>query len=118
MIAVVCFLAAAIFIGFYYQSRRNENMKPEHVEVTCDGEMLGSYPLEENATIEIETDYGLNVMFIEDGKVSVTDADCNNHNCMEQGIITKSGESIICLPHRLVITITGEAETEYDVIVR
>ena len=42
-------------------------------------------------------------------------ANCHNHDCMQQGSISKTGETIVCLPHKLVLEVTG-GEEEFDVI--
>ncbi len=40
-------------------------------------------------------------------------ADCPDKLCVKQGKISKSGESIICLPHKVVVKISAE-ERESD----
>ena len=47
----------------------------------------------------------------------MTDADCGDHTCIETGDINDVGESIVCLPHRLVLKITAEEENGPDAIV-
>ena len=49
------------------------------------------------------------------GEVFVTGADCPDKLC-EKASIDKSGESIVCLPNRLSVTVEGENEKEVDVI--
>ena len=46
-----------------------------------------------------------NVVEIRDGSVSVTEASCKNQVCVRHGAISKSGESIVCLPNWLVVRI-------------
>lgn len=50
---------------------------------------------------------GKNTIEIRDGKVRMTEADCPNHLCVRQGWISFSGQSIVCLPNELSVTITG-----------
>jgi len=57
--------------------------------------------------IEIKTQYGSNTVHVENGAISITDADCPDHICIQSGRLYQSGMSIICMPHRLVITIEG-----------
>jgi hypothetical protein len=45
-------------------------------------------------------------------------SDCHNQVCVEHAPISHSGESIICLPHKLVVTIKGGKEAEVDAIVQ
>ena len=58
--------------------------------------------------IKIETKYGKNTVHVEHGAISVTEADCDDLICIEQGSIDKEGSPIICMPHRLVIEIEGD----------
>ena len=50
---------------------------------------------------------GKNTIEIRDGKVRMTEADCPNHLCVRQGWISFNGQSIVCLPNELSVTITG-----------
>ena len=40
------------------------------------------------------------------------DADCSDKLCLEQGYISKPGESIVCLPHRVMIQVIGENDDD------
>ena len=50
-----------------------------------------------------------------DGRVDVTQSDCPTQDCKHSGAITRSGQSIVCLPARIVITLVGTT-ADYDVI--
>lgn len=84
------------------------------VEVYVDGKLTYSYSLDKNRTFEVDCDNGKNVVEIKDGKVSVIDADCNNHACVKSKAISKKGEQIVCLPHKLIVVIKGGSEGELD----
>ena len=57
--------------------------------------------LYENKVIELKG----NTVEIKDGAVTVTNADCKNQICVNHAAITKKGESIICLPNRVIAEI-------------
>ena len=38
----------------------------------------------------------------------MTEADCPDKICVNTGKISKIGETIVCLPHRVVVEIQGE----------
>lgn len=84
------------------------------VEVYVDGKLTYSYSLDKNRTFEVDCDNGKNVVEIKDGKVSVIDADCNNRACVKSKAISKKGEQIVCLPHKLIVVIKGGSEVELD----
>lgn len=74
-------------------------------------------PLNENTEVTVTTSLGTNVVVIENGSVYVREADCANHDCVEQGVISSVGQQIICLPHELVVEIASDtASSEYDVV--
>ena len=50
---------------------------------------------------------------IRDGKADVTEADCPDKLCVLQGKISRSGQTIICLPNKTMVTIKG-GKSEYD----
>ena len=43
------------------------------------------------------------------------DADCPDRLCVKQGSISKNGESIVCLPHKVIVTVTGGDGADYDI---
>lgn len=86
------------------------------VVITVDGEEYAQYPLESGSTMEIPVD-GHNKVVIEDGAVRMEEADCPDKLCVNQGKISKAGQTIICLPNRVMVTIKGR-DTQYDGVAR
>lgn len=83
--------------------------------IELDGSEYARYDLDEVAPFEeeIKTPYGYNRIQVSEQGVKVVSADCANKTDVKRGLISRSGESIICLPHRLVIYIEGaDAETD------
>ncbi len=64
-------------------------------------------PLSENGSYPVETALGTNVVAIENGEVHMDSADCPGHDCINQGAIGSAGEIIVCLPHKLIVSIEG-----------
>ena len=56
-------------------------------------------------------DGNYNIVTVKDGKIAVTEADCPDQYCVKQGFCN-SGEQIVCLPHKLVISFLGESEID------
>lgn len=56
----------------------------------------------------IETENGNNILKIENGKASISDADCPDLLCAKHRAISKTGETIVCLPHSLVIRVVSD----------
>ena len=109
MLALLCWLiprAAGIFAG----------EESSQVRITVGGEEYGTYSLSEDQTIEIND---TNICEIKDGEVNMTQADCPDQLCIHQGPIHIQGETIVCLPNRVVVEITGnDKEEQLDGIVQ
>ncbi|MBR1797053.1 MAG: NusG domain II-containing protein [Clostridiales bacterium] len=91
--------------------------KGEFAVITVSGQEYGRYDLNENRTITVTTDLGTNEVTIEDGKVYVSYADCPQEICARHRPVSSDGESIICVPHELVITIASNSdEGEVDAV--
>lgn len=74
-------------------------------------------PLSKDDVLTVASSAGTNVIEVQSGKVRVSEADCPNQDCVEQGWISNAGQQIVCLPHKLVVNITDEdAASAYDVV--
>lgn len=90
---------------------------PAVVRILQDGQEIGIYSVLEDQTISIPfEEEGYNLLLISGGQVSVSDADCQDGLCVRQRAITRNGESIICLPHKLVIQIESKEESGLDAV--
>ena len=109
ILAVVAIGAAALFF------LRGEGST---VQVEVDGTVIGIYPLSVDREVEIitgENGEELNLLVIKDGKATVTTATCPDGICAAHKPISREGESIICLPHKVIVTVVGGEEAP-DVI--
>lgn len=113
LILVLLALAGVGYLVFTGSKRIEGNQ----VVITIDGAVYGSYPLDRNKEVEIETENGCNIVKIEDGKVYMEDADCPDRYCVKQGKISHSKETLICLPHKLAVEVVFlESESEQEKI--
>lgn len=87
---------------------------PAKVIVTVAGEKMQEFSLDEDIEVKLETEDGYNLLKIEDGYADVISADCHSNDCVRQRKISKNGEMIVCLPHKLVVTIASDNEGEND----
>ncbi len=88
------------------------------ITVTVDGTEYGTYALLEEQTITIQEGDALNIIEIKDGKAYMLEASCPDQLCVDQNDISFDKESIICLPNKVVITVTSDIESDLDGIVR
>lgn len=86
--------------------------KPDHTQASAlkimvDGEIMGIYPLDENREIPIGDH---NICRIEKGIVSMIWADCPDKICVKTKPITQTGETIICLPNKVILELISSEE--------
>ncbi len=106
LVAALLLLAAAgaIYLFLFRQSG-------DMVKVTVDGKVYGEYLLSQDRTEEIYTGVSgeqRNRLVIHAGKAFVETANCPDKICANHRAIFRDGESIVCLPHRVVITVFAE----------
>ena len=100
-IAVLLFLAAAL----------KDNGKENVIEIKIDGVVKGRYALSEDRELNLN---GTSRLVIKDGKADITEADCPDKVCVKQKPISKAGESLVCLPNKIIITVVEGEENELD----
>ncbi|MBQ8803752.1 MAG: NusG domain II-containing protein [Tyzzerella sp.] len=84
------------------------------VIVEVDGEAFGEYSLDENHEILIND---TNVLIIENGQANMYEANCPDQICVKHKPISKNGETIVCLPNKVVVTITEAEKSELDAVI-
>ena len=102
------FLAAAALLTAVPLLRSSQ--APQYVRVTAGGSEYGVYPLDRDTTIEIEQNGHKNILVIQHGQVHMDYSDCHNQVCVDTGRIVRTGESIVCLPNRVVAEIIGSGK--------
>ena len=86
------------------------------VAVIVNGTETARYSLFEEREIRLENETGYNILVIKDGKADVTEASCPDKICVNQHKISKTGETITCLPNKTVIKVVGSGEDEIDFV--
>lgn len=87
------------------------------VTVEVDRQIIGTYSLAIDRVVDIATDDGeMNRLVIRDGKAFMESATCPDGVCVSHRPISREGETIVCLPHKVVVTVNGGNENEPDVI--
>lgn len=107
LLLIFCSLGAAVMLT---------GKQGDTVTVTVNGETLGEYPLGEDRTLEIRDGDRFNVLVIKDGRAFIESASCPDGICARHRAISQSGECIICLPNRVVITVSSENDFTPDAV--
>lgn len=100
--ALILVAAAALLVSF----ARGAGQTAATVQVWQDGVLQGEYPLAADREFVVEGPYH-NTVRIEDGRVCIAGADCPGQDCVKSGWHRDTGRSIVCLPNRLELRLTG-----------
>lgn len=109
ILAAVIFIIAAAGLLFANLTKKQGS----NVVVKIDGIETETFSLYEDRSFEIRTGKdgeNINVLVIENAKAYVSEADCPDGICVDYRPISNVGETIVCLPHKVVIEITGEKD--------
>ncbi len=82
--------------------------------VEINGVTVGEYSLNENRTYSLNG--GTNVLVIENGTAYLNYSDCPDHTCEKTGRIRYVGQTIVCLPNKVSITVKGVADGGIDLV--
>ena len=102
LIAALTLLGGALAV-FLYATRQDGG----YVSVQVDGETVMELPLSEDARVVLGEGGHTNTLVIRNGTAQVVEADCPDQVCVRQGAVRYEGESIVCLPHKLVVSVEG-----------
>ena len=107
---LVVLLACALVTGGILLTR--DRSAAALVRIEWEGKTL-VYPLDAEKIIPLEGKLGFNTLVITgQGQVYISESDCHDKTCISMGTISRNGEFVACLPHRLFVTITGKEEKE------
>ena len=83
-----------------------------YIVIRKDGELYGTYDLHKEQVIEIEQGEFYNKIHIRGGMAYMEEANCPDGYCERQQEIHLEKQTIICLPHKLVVEVlqTGEQD--------
>lgn len=110
--AAVLVLCAVLFLALYVFNSNTGN----YVEIEQNGVVIHKMPLDINAVYNVESGGEVtNTVEVKNGSVSVTYANCPDQICVNHRPVNLSGESIICLPNRVVVSVVEADGRESEI---
>lgn len=117
-IVIIILLALISFIPiliFTLQQTSAPNSSSLTAQVSVDGEVIASFPLTEDTEYTYTfSDGDYNSFRVEDDQICIYEASCPDQLCVKQGWISQAGETIVCLPHKLVVEIIADDGSRVD----
>ena len=120
---IIIALALLAALALYLVSQVSLGAEASVVVVTVDGKEVLRKPLAMENRYEIAQDDGsINVIRVEDGAVFMEEANCRDGLCIRQGKMRNGAKTIVCLPHKVVVQLKGDApagdNSDLDVIIQ
>ncbi len=114
-LGILLLIALAFLLWFLLGYRKAGSS----VEITVDGKLYGTYALDEDQEVPIRVDGSVtNLLVIADGEANMKEADCPDQICVNHVPVSHTGENIVCLPNRVVVSVVGEEAPELDSVVK
>ena len=102
---IIAFVAlAAVLLIIFFAS---ENRQACNCRIYLEGKLIKTLPLNIDTEYTINGEY-TNTVTVKNGKCAVTYSNCPGCDCVASGFKSKAGSSIICLPNRMEVRLTGE----------
>jgi hypothetical protein len=109
-LVIVAFLSFPAIRHFHPEGKR--------VVIELDGDVVGDFSLEEDRLVPVEGKLGTTWVKMGEGGVRIVDSPCPYKLCIKSGSIHRAGETLICLPNRVVARIAGDEEEAVDAVSR
>lgn len=107
-LVVLSFLPVIIFS----YANRSSNVEYNIALISVDGEVLHHFELKDDAQQEVYvyTDgHGHENTIVREGTiVTISEASCPDQLCVRQGDAYRVGDTLVCLPHRLLVEVTSD----------
>lgn len=107
LVVIIVVAFAVMTAAFVYGKNRGETLTATVKHRGQVAAQVALSTLTEEKKITIDGQYHLTVTLTRDG-VSVTESDCPGQDCVHTGRITRAGQSIVCLPEQVIVTLEGK----------
>lgn len=103
---ILLIVALLLLAGSVWLAARFLRQEGAVVEVRA-GEVTETFPLGEDREYTVEDGDHRNTIVIRNGRVCMESANCPDQICVRTGWIEYEGETIVCLPHKIVVSLNG-----------
>ena len=107
-------LAVLVLAAGFRLVRTATRQAGARAEVRLDGTLVMTLPLSADTSVVLGEGEHTNTLVIQNGAAHVSAASCPDHVCVNRGEVRCDGETIVCLPNRLVVTVVGGEQSGLD----
>lgn len=116
VLVVASFVPTIVFALSFDNAEIGNSVK--YAVVKIDGKEVERFDLDEISSKMVTyypSDTQYNIVEIQEGKIRVKEDNSPDQIAVRTGWISEPGQTSICLPHRLVITIEQEGQSDYHI---
>ena len=115
IMGAIVLVIALVSLVFFVVTKKEGSM----ILITVGGEEYQTLELDQNVTFTIDGEGNWhNSVVVEDGYVWMSDADCPDKLCVKHNKIHYNHETIVCLPHKVVVEIINGETNSVDIIAK
>ena len=103
-------VSAVMLLIMHFTGKENGSF----IRITIDGNVYGTYSLDKDQVIDINNNDNHNLINIHEGSAYMQEADCPDGYCKRQGKISGKNQTIVCLPHKLVVEVINEDDSKIN----
>jgi len=107
IIIIVAIIGQLLFINKFMALKNADK-----VVIYFNNKLYRECSINDEETINIKSAGIDNVISIHDGGVEMTHANCPDKVCVKTGFISKPGQSIVCIPHKINIKIVSDDSSD------
>ena len=116
-LVVILILAIAV-ISWFEINKLGETKDERQIVIETNGSVYKTIPMEkgmklQDIHIDLENGNHIDIVVDESGAY-VKDVICPDKLCQKTGLVSKVGQSIVCLPNKVVAYVEGKSESEVD----
>lgn len=104
----------ALPIAYFLAAPRNNGT---YAEISCNGELIASVSLDKNGVYSYPMTGDMEFT-VSDGGICVSKSNCPDKVCMDAGMLSRAGDTAVCVPNRVVVTVYGQMDGDIDGVVR
>lgn len=112
IVIAVVLAVVGVLVFFLYFVNGNDG---KYVQVEHNGKVVETLNLSEDFEKQYDFNGDTNTLVIKNGKADVVEANCKDGICVNHISVHRSGESIICLPHKFVVTVVDEKSDNAEI---
>ena len=110
LFSVIALIAAIFFlVNQRFFSSPAAMVEISVIDENSQKQVLEVFSISEDREYTIHTGVdGINHLIIQNREARISEANCPNHDCVKKGAISKNGEMLVCIPHRLTVSILSK----------